>query len=563
MPYIGIDLGTTNSLVCVFEDGKPVLVKNALGKFLTPSVVHIDGDIVVCGDVAQSKLVTSPERTASVFKRTMGAEKTYKLGRKKFTAEELSAIVLSSLKRDAEAYLQVPITDVVVSVPAYFNEFQRKAVKSACQIAGMNLLRLINEPTAAALAYGLHDIAQESTFLVFDLGGGTFDVSILEVFEGVMEVKSSAGDAFLGGEDFTSVLVEHFVKDLGLKKLTYEEKGALRRNVEIIKHELSSRHQVSLKAQVSGKEVTLEISRGRFEELSSELTRRLHRPVERAIYDAKLRVEDIDRVVLVGGATRMPLIRSYISKLLKKLPEIGLDPDQVVALGAGIQAGLVGKDAALDDVVMTDVSAFTLGIETQKSGYGANHIGYYAPIIERNSVVPISREEIFHTAQLGQRNIEVRVYQGEAARVEGNIFLASLKIKVPRNFQQHESIAVRFSYDISGLLEVDVKVLSTGEQHNLLITELSGELSDNEIRTKLSALNKLKIHPRDQQENMAVQARIEQCYAMARFEDREHLQEMLVSFEDTLARQDPTDITLLRERITEELDRFESGYVQF
>ncbi|WP_419902404.1 Hsp70 family protein [Kiloniella sp.] len=492
----------------------------------------------------------------------MGAEKKYKLGKKQFSAPELSAIVLRSLKNDAETYLGHAITDVVISVPAYFNEIQRKAVKAAGKMAGLNPLRLINEPTAAALAYGLQDLDAESTFLVFDLGGGTFDVSILESFEGVMEVRATAGDAYLGGEDFTNSLASHLETKLSKPVQEKGAKSALLKIAEQVKLGLSSKQSVVVDSKIGKQDLKTEITRADFEEITTNILTRLRRPVERALYDARLSVEEIDRVVLVGGATRMPVIRSIVGKQLRRLPDSHLDPDHVVVMGVACQAGLIGNDKALEDVVMTDVSAFTLGIETARAVGNSFQAGYFLPILERNTVVPVSREEIVSAVELGQEFVQVDVYQGEAPIVASNIPLGKLSVPIPVNRKEHEAISIRFTYDVSGLLEVDATVLSTGKTSNLLIKNLVGEITDKEISATLQSLRHLKVHPREAAKNIHIKNRIEQCYAMARLEDREPIQEMLVEFEAILQQQNLTEIDKMCEQLSIALDQFENAYVQ-
>jgi len=561
--HIGIDLGTTNSLISAFGADEPKLIENSLGKVLTPSVVSLDGDTLVCGDIAKARLVTHPDQTAAAFKRTMGARHVYKLGRKRFSSAELSAVVLRSLKQDAETFLGHEIKDVVISVPAYFNELQRKAVHASGIMAGLTPKRLINEPTAAALAYGLQDLDAESNLLVFDLGGGTFDVSILEVFEGVMEVKATAGDAYLGGEDFTDKIVEHFEKSLNLgKHQKSHERSALRKIAEQAKLTLSDSPVAKVDTKIGDHNLQTELSRQDFESICANLLMRLRRPVERTLYDSDLSFSDIDRVVLVGGATRMPIIRSIVAKQLRRLPDSQIDPDHVVALGAGVQAGLVGKNQALKDVVMTDVTAFTLGTETTQQLGKEIRAGYFHPIIERNSIVPISRETVLSTVHKGQTEIKLDVYQGEAPLVSSNIFLGSLTVSVPHNRKAFEDISVRFTYDVSGLLDVDITVLSNGETKNLLITKLAGEISDKEIKSTLKKLEKFKTHPRDDTNNIYLRARIEQCYAMARLRDRDEIQDMLVIFDAAIERQEPAEIGKLREELAQALDQFEAGYVR-
>lgn len=563
MPHIGIDLGTTNSLIAVFEDDAPRLIKNSVGTYLTPSIVSVDGDTLLTGELAKNRQVSHPNQTAAVFKRTMGADKIYKLGRKKFTAIDLSAAILRSLKADAEADLKTEIHDVVISVPAYFNELQRKAVRSAAKLAGLNPTRLINEPTAAALAYGLQFLEEESSFLVFDLGGGTFDVSIMEVFEGVMEVKATSGDAYLGGEDFTNALIEHLTLQLPPKQQKKPNIETLSKLAEQVKRGLTEKDEVNVRLDHPDVTIDHNITRALFEEITNRLAIRLRRPIDRALYDARLSATELEKVILVGGATRMPLIKSLVAKHLRQFPESHIDPDHAVALGAAVQAGLVGKDKALDDIVMTDVSAFTLGVETSKE-FGATHrAGYFLPIIERNSVVPISREEVVFPVHPKQDKLAIRIYQGEAPDVASNIFLGELEVDLPKaEDQTRQPATIRFTYDVSGLLEVDVKTHMNNQNHNLLIKNLAGELTEAEIEKRLKDLKKLKVHPREQTENLLLRSRIEQCYAMARLDDRAQIGEMLTAFDTMLETQNSLDIESLSAQIQQALSAFEGSYVQ-
>ncbi len=562
LAHIGIDLGTTNSLVSVFEGGGPRLIANRLGGFLTPSVVGFDGRKLYTGESALARKVAHPEEVAGAFKRTMGTEKTYKLGGKKFTSVELSAAILQSLKEDAEQDLQERVVDVVISVPAYFNETQRNCVASAARMADLNPVRLINEPTAAALAYGLQDLEEESCFLVFDLGGGTFDVSVLEVFEGVMEVRATSGDAFLGGEDFTSLLARKLYEELPEDQQTEANRVPLAKVADEAKHALSKQPQAEINVDRPGLTLSTQITREEFELLCEPLLARLRRPMERVLYDAKLKPDDLEKVVLVGGATRMPVIRTMLAKTLRHFPDAHIDPDYAVALGASVQAGLVGKNQALKDVVMTDVTAHSLGIETVRK-IGNRHLdGYFLPIIERNTVIPVSREEIVHPIHPQQDHIEVTVYQGEAPDVKSNVKLGRLKVDLPRaKSGEHESVSVRFTYDVSGLLDVDVTTLQDDKTSNLLIKNLAGDMSASQIEATRKKLAKLKTHPRDEEINVLMRARIEQCFAMARLDQRAEFSDLLAQFDAVLAAQDPSDIEHFRDEVTPLLDRFEASYV--
>jgi len=366
--------------------------------------------------------------------------------------------------------------------------------------------RLINEPTAAALANGLLDREDESLFLVLDLGGGTFDVSILEMFEGVMEVRSSAGDAFLGGEDFTEAVARHFADEAGLswKTQTAEQRETLLSFAERIKRALSESKVATASLELGGEEKEFSLTTEKFEHITSELLARLRRPIEKCLYDAGERAEAIERIVLVGGATRMPAVRSLASRIFKKLPERKIDPDHAIALGAAVQAGLIEKHEGLRDVVMTDVTPFSMGIESGTETENGRVEGIFSAIIERNTVLPVSRISHYSTAANNQKSIEVNVYQGEAAFARDNVLLSSFKVQVPPKPAGEETIEVRFTYDVSGLLAVDVKVLSTGREYAEVIENMAQAMSEDDKASRLSAMEALKVNPRDAEQNMAL-----------------------------------------------------------
>ena len=558
MALVGIDLGTTNSLVSVFTDNGPELIRNGTGTFLTPSVVGIsdDGDIIV-GEAAKHRLITHPQKTVARFKRAMGTAKMHALGKNQYKAEDLSSLVLRSLKADAEAHLGQTVDRAIISVPAYFNDIQRKATYAAGKMAGLKVERLINEPTAAALAYGLSSKEDENTFLVIDLGGGTFDVSILEIFDGVMEVRSSAGDAFLGGEDFTTAVEDHFIEQLGLtrEKMKPNDLGRLRDLANKAKLSLSDKPDVTVKFVKGKTEEALTISRATFEDLTQKLQARMRMPLQRAISDAGLRSADIERIILVGGATRMPVIRTMVTKLLKKFPEHSLDPDEVIALGTGVQSGLLDRHEALEDIVMTDVCPFTLGTEIAKqTGPNQWEAGYFQPIIERNTVIPASRVEPYSTLHPGQTEVVLRIFQGESPRVEDNVPLGEIKLKVPKEKGKTQDFQVRFTYDVSGVLEVLVTVMATGDTKQLILEGNPGSLSQAEIAKRLKELDKLKIHPRDVSENAAIINRLKAAYENHLGDIRSAIEHNLVQFEATLSKQNETDIKLARASVIEFLD---------
>ncbi|QXW44028.1 molecular chaperone HscC [Pseudomonas amygdali] len=560
---VGIDLGTTNSLVAVWRDGSSELVTNALGETLTPSVVGLDdeGQILV-GKAARERLQTHPDKTTALFKRCMGSAQEIRLGSATYRPEELSSLVLKSLKADVERAFGEPVTEAVISVPAYFSDAQRKATRIAGELAGLKVEKLINEPTAAALAYGLHQKEGETSFLVFDLGGGTFDISILELFDGVMEVRASAGDNFLGGEDFDRLLVEHFLtlhrdeQDFPGKELVTP---SLRREAERVRKALGQENSVDFVLRHADREWRKTITQEQMNDLFAPLLARLRAPIERALRDAKIRVADLDEILLVGGTTRMPLIRKLAAGMFGRFPAITLNPDEVVAQGAAIQAALKQRDAALEEVVLTDVCPYTLGIETTQYVFNGYQSGHYLPIIERNSVVPVSRVRTVNTVADNQEHVLLRIFQGESRLVKDNIALGELNIPVPKAKAGEVELDVRFTYDNNGLLEADVRIQMTGENHKLVIENNPGVMTPAEIRERLKVLEALKVHPREQQVNTHLTARLERLYQEYLGEARETIGVWAAQFQRVLETQDDRQINELRKQLEQEADRFERG----
>jgi Molecular chaperone len=539
---VGIDLGTTNSLVAVWKDGAPRLIPNALGGVLTPSCVGIDNDgQVLVGEAARERLQTHPQLTTALFKRYMGSTRTTRLGTQDYRPEELSALVLRSLKADAEAFLGEPVSEAVITVPAYFSDAQRKATRVAGELAGLKVERLLNEPTAAALAYGLHEAQGESQFLVFDLGGGTFDVSILEMFEGVMEVRASAGDNMLGGEDFAALLAERAfaagIPEDARADAVFMQRLAAR--AELAKRELGATGKIRFDVSWKQHDATVEMDGEAFEALCQPLLNRLWRPIERALRDARIRAADLDNVVLAGGATRMPMIRSLATRMFGRFPAVGLNPDEVVAMGAAVQAGLKMKDQALRETVMTDVCPYTLGTEVSRRLDNGGHAeGFYAPIIERNTVVPVSRVQRFTPVSAQAKELRIGVYQGESRMVRDNIPLGELVVPMQPGKGHADGVDVRFTYDVNGLLEVEVTVVATGEARRLVIESGEAHMPPDEIARRLATLSELKIHPRDTLENRTLLARAERLYEQLLGGARDQVGQFILHFEQVLASQD-------------------------
>ncbi len=564
---IGIDLGTTHSLSAYWKDGQAHIIPNSLGEALTPSCVGFDDDgSILVGKAARERLQTHPDLSAALFKRYMGSEKKIKLGKQEFRPEELSSMVLRSLKADAEALLGCTINEAIITVPAYFSDAQRKATRHAGQLAGFKVERLLNEPTAAALAYGIADKEQESKFLVFDLGGGTFDVSILELFDGVMEVRASAGDNFLGGEDFVTLLANQFLVETGLgklllrsKTLSPREQQRLLDEAERAKRTLTDQPRAQMQLRFDETDYQWEIDEEQFTRLAEPLLQRLRTPVERALRDATIRASELDSVVLAGGATRMPIVRKMVSRMFSRFPSVHLNPDHAIALGAAIQAGLKMRDSALDEVVMTDVAPYSLGIAISRQ-IGANQYdpGHYLPIIERNSTVPISRTESITTVRDGQSELNVLIFQGESRLVKDNVFLGRIEFPIPPKPAGEVSVDIRFTYDISGVLEAEATVKETGATHQLVIAENPGVMTPEQIAERMQALAELKIHPRDQMENRALIAQADRLYETSLGDVRPFLAHHIAQFQALLETQDTEKVRHARVQLQQLLQQIEN-----
>ena len=566
MAIIGIDLGTTNSLAAVWRNGRSELIPNALGEYLTPSAVSLDeaGQVLV-GRAALERLVSHPERTAAGFKRDMGTRKTYDLGGRVFTPEELSALVLRQLREDAEAYLGESVEEAVVSVPAYFAEAQRSATKRAGALAGLTVERLVNEPSAAAVAAHIGEGDADKVCLVFDFGGGTLDVSLVERFENVVSVTAVSGDNRLGGRDFDEAIVRGFCQDCGLdaERLSPQRLQLLRRQAEDCKIALTTQKSVLMVCAGEDGVRSLTLTNEWLIRRSTELFKRLTAPIRQALRDGGVSPGDVDDLVMVGGSSRMPAVREYVSRTLGLEPASGawgdaFGPDTAVALGAGICAGMKNRAPDLRELVLTDVCPFTLGIDVHNRADPRNPL--LSPIIERNSVLPTSKVQNYCTVRDGQTVLEVNVYQGEGRYTRDNTLLGSLKVHVPAAPQGQETIDVRFTYDINGILEVDVIPRAGQSAHLLLKNE---GLSPDEVRRRTLELASLKRHPREDAVNRALTARGERLYAATVGDLRQRVGAALDWFQQQLACQEALRIAKAARKVSEFFDQVEAYTGEF
>lgn len=484
---IGIDLGTTNSCVAVLEGGEPVIINNSEGNRTTPSVVAFgkDGERIV-GEPAKRQAVVNPDKTIMSIKTQMGSDYKADIGGKQYTPQDISAMILQKLKSDAEAYLGETVTDAVITVPAYFTDSQRQATQDAGKIAGLNVQRIINEPTAASLAYGLDKIEEQQKILVYDLGGGTFDVSILDLGDGVFEVLSTNGDNHLGGDDFDKVIIDHIAEEFKKKEgvdLREDSMSLQRLNeaAEQAKKELSSTMTTNINlpfitaTSTGPKHLNMDLTRAKFEELTSYLVERTMGPIQKAMSDAGLSADEIDKVILVGGSTRIPAVQQAVENITGKEAHKGVNPDECVALGAAIQAGVLTGEVR--DVLLLDVTPLSLGIETLG--------GVFTKLIERNTTIPTRKSQIFSTAEDNQPAVDIHVLQGERQMAVDNVTLGRFKLDgiapAPRGIPQ---IEVTFDIDANGIVNVSAKDLGTGKEQKITITA-STNLTDEEIEKKI------------------------------------------------------------------------------
>lgn len=558
---IGIDLGTTNSLAAYYTEDGPKIIPNRLGKNLTPSVVSVDEEgQVFIGETARERMLLHPDSSAAVFKRSMGSEKVFELSGKRFLPEELSALILKALKEDAECFLQEEVTEAVISVPAYFNDERRKATKRAGELAGLKVERIISEPTAAAIAYGLYQNRENGKFLVFDLGGGTFDVSILELFDSIIEVRAVAGDNFLGGEDFTKVIEQIFYErnpDIEKDRLTAKELRHITKQAENCKIGFGENRVSKMTCTLGENAYEMSLSIDEYEAKCDELLDKIRQPIKRSLSDANVRLKDIDRVVMVGGATKLSFIRKFVGKLFHNLPDTSINPDEAVALGAAVQGAMKERRDSIKEVILTDVCPFTLGTEVVlEKENGRFEDGHFCPIIERNTTIPASRTERLYTVNDNQTQIRCKVLQGESRFASNNVLLGEIRTYVPKGEAGREAVDVTYTYDVNSILEVEIKVVSTGEVTKQIIKTNATDMTPEEIKERMEALSYLKIHPRDKEENKLLLLRGERLYEESIGKERMQIEYVLREFEKALDTRDEAVIEGARRDFKEFLEEF-------
>ena len=566
---IGIDLGTTNSLATYIDDnGEIQFIKNEYGNILIPSVVGIDeNDAIIVGELAKERRMMNAGETASNFKRRMGTDAKIKVKNRTFDAQMLSSFILKHLKENAEKQLSEKIDRAIISVPAYFNDKQRRDTKMAAELAGLTVERLINEPTAAAMSLGSHILDQNLKFIVLDLGGGTFDVTLLETFENIMEVLSISGDTMLGGEDFTTKICEIFLKNikLSIADLSRDERTKLYTKADRAK-KLISLKNVEIEMEIKGKKYKSEITQENFRETVKPLLVKMKVAIDKSLQDGNTDAREIEKVILVGGAVKLGIIEEFVEKYFhkmrgekiyfnnddfienNKLVSIAADPDTVVAYGVGIAVGMKERNKVFKERILTDVCPFTLGTEI---------VGRrFAPIIPRNTTVPTSRSEYFYTIEDYQSQVTVGIYQGESLNIDDNLFLGEFLLDVPQNLAGKEAINVRFTYDINGILEVEAKVVSTGVKKSKLI--INGDLSEEEKNEKIKMLEEIKIQSENKNKDKLLLERANRIYAeIVNTEIRNHISDYLENYKMVVATGDRIRIQKTKKNFSEFLDKID------
>lgn len=556
MAIIGIDLGTTNSLACVCQEGRPVLVPNSLGETLTPSVVSVDENGEICvGAVAKERLISHPEASAASFKRYMGTNKVFTLAGNSFTPQELSSFVLRQLKEDAQRFLGEEVTEAVISVPAYFNDNQRYATKEAGKLAGIHVERLVNEPSAAALAASRISGEDEGSYLVFDFGGGTLDVSVVDYFDNIIEIVAVSGDNRLGGDDFDEIIARSFCAhhQMDYEGLDSQKRSSLLRLCEKCKQELSRQDEAELVWEAEDKKMPFNnlVLAG----LGQDLFDRISQVVESALRDSARSMEEIDEIVLVGGSSKMPVVALYLQTLLKRRPRIIASPDEVVAMGVGIYAGIKERKEDVKDLVLTDICPFTLG--TNVVNYADNDNPVMSAVIERNSILPCSKTAYYTNAYDYQRKIVVGIYQGESFYCNENLKLGAVEMEIMPVSKGEACLEVRFSYDLNGILEVEVMDRQLKQMKRKVLTSESVRLSEEELNRRLEELKAYKMMPCGGIRTKVVLARGERLFAQMTGARRQQVVLVMQKIQQTIVGGNDQEMRRCLKEAQEIFDRLE------
>ena len=554
MAIIGIDLGTTNSLAVCYRNGKAEIIKMSSGDNYIPSVVSIDenGEVLV-GKIAKDRLITCPEATAAEFKRVMGLRQDIILGNKTYSPEELSSLVLRKIKEEAEAYLGEPVEEAVISVPAYFDDNCRNATKLAAKLSGIHTERLVNEPSAAALAYQASHDFEDGTFMIIDFGGGTLDVSIVDSFDSVMEILAVAGDNKLGGKDFNEAIAYHFctANGIDIKKLSADDKAIIYKMAENCKMNLTDAPMSMMIANIDGKQYSLTLDNNKLIEIASSVFERVAAPIKKALHDSRSTIEDIDEIILVGGSCKMPTVRAFIKKITGKTPCTDIDPDTAIAEGAGIFAGIKDRNDKLKDIILTDICPFSLGTSVLNEESGELVMDF---IIDRNSPLPTSREHNYCAVAEGQRKSKFRFYQGESIIPERNLFLGELEVTYPPAHKDAVTCRTRMTYDINGILVVDINTIAENKHYSTVILSKGNSMSPAEVKAAVERMEKLKISLADKDENRMLISRAERVFEEALPEEREYIAAFLGRFKAALNSQNHRAIRTAYEELEAVLD---------
>lgn len=554
MAIIGIDLGTTNSLVCVWRNQQCERIPNAFGNYITPSIVSIseDGNVLI-GEAAIDRLVTHPETTFSQFKRWMGTDQHVEIYGKTYRGEDFSALIIRKLVEDAKAYLNEDIEEAIISVPAYFNDDQRWATKAAGTLSGICVERIINEPSAAALSVHFEQ-SKNMTFLVVDFGGGTFDLSIVEAYGNIVEIVAISGDNHLGGKDIDECIREAYLEEqqLSWQQLTTREQATLMQELERLKKRLSVENNVHIQIELQGQIHTWEVNQAKLMKICAPVLVRMKQPLQRIFEDSQIHMEAIDDVVLVGGTCHMPIVVDYLSYILRREINVHQDPDQAIAYGCGIAAGIKERRQEVKDFMLSDICPFTLGIEIH-----GNYGNVMSPIIERNTTLPCSQRE-FYTYHSENGNLNLNILQGEHRKAKDNILMKSVLLELPPTKDQQDlPIAVRFSYDINGILEVEVETGPNQLHAHIVIQNTSYRMNEEELQQRLKELNKLKLPRHEQEKNRQLLAQGERLYYEAVKEQRAYISTLLCEFETALQTCQSQELHNVYRKVKKEFDQLD------